>query len=417
MAIAGVWLSAVADILATAARVHADILRQDLRHTARALWRAPAFTLTAIVVTSLGVGATTAAFTLTDHVLFRPLPFRDADRLVKIYEGEINRDPGLRGMAGTNDVSPANYLSWKEMSRSFAVMSAYAFSSSNLVGGGDPERLDGVSVTADIFDVLGVSPAIGRAFTPQDDRTGAPCVIVISDGLWRRRFGGDPSVLTTRVRLDEETCAISGVMPRGFDFPLRTTTFWRPVRFRADVSEDRADHYMRAVARLKPDVSLEQARAELRAVSLRLAQMFPKDNADVGTVVIRLRDELTDQSRMMLLALAGAAACVLLIACTNLASLIVARAAARGRELAVRTALGAGRERLVRRRSICACWRRPRSSRWRRVSGLACFRHSARPASRITRGCATAPARSPIAAPSACAPASSSRKSPSRSCC
>lgn len=346
--VCGLWISTVADTLVTALRVHLDILWQDLRHTSRTLRRTPGFTATAVLVTALGVGATTAAFTLTDYVLVRPLPFPDADRLVKIWEGQTTGPTIRRGLQGTNEAGPANYLDWKDMSRSFSVMGAYAFVSSNYIGAGDPERIEGVVVSADAMTTVGVAPAIGRALTPQDDTSGAACAVLVSDAFWRSRFGGNPSVQGTRITLDREICEVAGVMPRGFEFPTRTTSFWRPIRFRPDVKDDREDHYLKVIARLKPGVSLEQARDDLDRVSATLRTMYPKDNADVATVVIRLRDELNDQSRMLLLVIAGAAACLLLLACTNLASLVIARATARVRELAVRTAMGAGRSRLVR---------------------------------------------------------------------
>lgn len=342
------WTASVAGTVTSAIREHLDILRQDLRHTSRTLRRTPGFTATAMIVTALGVGATTAAFTLTDYVLVRPLPFPEADRLVKIWEGQATGPAIRRGLQGTNDVGPANYLDWKEMSRSFSVMGAYAFVSSTHIGAGDPERIEGVVVSTDAMTTVGVAPAIGRALTPQDDTSGAPCAVLVSDTFWRSRFGGKASVLDTRIMLDQESCEVAGVMPHGFEFPTRATSFWRPVRFRPDVKEDREDHYLKVIARLKPGVSIEQARDDLDRVSATLRTMYPKDNADVATVVIRLRDELNDQSRMLLLVIAGAAACLLLLACTNLASLVIARATSRMRELAVRVAMGAGRSRLVR---------------------------------------------------------------------
>jgi predicted permease len=347
LALLVLWIGAVADTAANAARVHLDILRQDLRHTSRTLLRTPGFTLTAIVVTALGVGATTAAFTVADHVLVRPLPFRDADRLVKILEGSVRRPANLRGIRGTNNVAPANFLSWQEMSSSFAAMGAYGFVSSNLVGSGEPERLDGVSITFDALDITGVRPALGRALMKADDQPGAPCSILISDGFWRRRFGGDASIVGRTVVLDDESCVVAGVMPRGFAFPTRNTAFWRPLRLENDPG-DRGNHFLWVIARLKPGVSRAQAEADLTAVSVTLAGLYPVDNGEVRAVMMALRDEVGDQPRMLIFALVGASACVLLIACTNLASLLIARATARARELAVRTAMGAGRERLVR---------------------------------------------------------------------
>ncbi len=346
-ALVGLWLLTIADTIANAARVHLDILRQDLRHAFRSLRRTPEFALTAVLVTALGVGATTSAFTLADHVLVRPLPYPHPEQLVKIWEGTLNRDANLRSLSGTNDVSPGNYLAWKRLSSSFANMGAYTFTSSNLIGTGDPERLDGALMSVAALDTIGVLPAAGRALTAADDAYGAPCSILISDGLWRRRFAAGP-VIGTSIRLDAESCVVAGIMPRGFEFPARTTSFWRPIRFQPEAADTRDDNYLRVIGRLKPGVSLEQAKTDLAGVSLTLSKMYPQELADVGAVVLELRDELNDQSRVLLKALAGAALCLLLIACTNLASLQMARASARARELAVRTALGAGRERLVR---------------------------------------------------------------------
>jgi predicted permease len=334
-------------MLPIAVRTHLDILRQDLRYTARTLGRAPGFTLTAILVTALGVGATTAAFTLADHVLFRPLPFPDPDRLVKILEGSVKRPANLRGMRGTNNVAPANFLSWREMSSSFAAMGAYGFVTTNLVGTGEPERLDGVSITYEALEMTGVQPALGRPLTKTDDQQGAPCTVLISDGFWRRKFGGDAAIVGRVLRLDGESCLVTGVMPQGFAFPTRSTVFWRPARL-APAPGDRRNNFLWVIARLRPGVSRQQAEADLASVSATLGRMYPQDNGEIRAVMMGLREELGDQPRMLLFALVGAAACVLLIACTNLASLLIARATARGRELAVRTALGAGRGRLVR---------------------------------------------------------------------
>ena len=238
LAVAALWATASADIVVNAARVHADMLRQDVRVSIRTLARTPGFTAAALIVTALGVGATTAAFTLTDHVLLRPLPFREPDRLVKILQGSTTRDPGLRGLRGTNDISPALLTAWKSSSTSFAAMGAYGMVSANLSGDGEPERLDGADVAEGTLDTLGVPPALGRGFLPAEHVTGAPCSVVISDGLWQRHFGADSSAVGRRVRIDQQSCEVVGVMPRGFNFPTRSTAFWRAMRLSPDALRD-----------------------------------------------------------------------------------------------------------------------------------------------------------------------------------
>ncbi len=189
----GLWLGAVADVLPNALRVHADILRQDLRYTGRTLRRSPGFTATAVLITALGVGAVTAAFSITDHVLIRPLPFADPDRLVHVWG-----DPGRTGRSRAEPSLP-NYLDWKRMSRSFEAMGAYHPLSANLVGGTEPEHLEGIGVDADLLPLLGARPLLGRLFTPEDHRRGAAGTVLLSEGVWRARFGGDPAIVGRKV--------------------------------------------------------------------------------------------------------------------------------------------------------------------------------------------------------------------------
>jgi putative ABC transport system permease protein len=335
-----VALAAIADVFVNAARVHVDILRQDLRYTARALGRAKGYAVTATLITALGVGATTAAFSITDQVLFKPFGFADADRLVKLWQSQEQ--------VSRFELSPLNYRDWKERSGSFESMAAFSNLAVNLVGGREPQRLDNTLVTAELFPMLGASPAFGRVFTADDDRDGAPSTAILSYALWQSEFAADASVVGRVIRLDDQPFTVIGVMPASFTFPTRETQIWTPARFDDGAYADRTNTYLQAIAKLKAGVTLDQARAEMTAISAQLERDYPKDNAKIRATVISLRGELSSQTRLLVSALFGAALCLLLIACTNLASLLLTRVVGRRGELAVRTALGAGRERLVR---------------------------------------------------------------------
>lgn len=332
-----ILLAAFADVIPNAIAAHWDVLRQDLGYAVRSLRRTPGFALTAVLVVALGVGANTAVFSLADFVFLRPLPYADAGRLVKIWEGVDG---------GTNEASPANYRDWKAMSSSFSGMGAYWRRAENLVGTAEPRRLEVVRATPDLLPLLGVGPLIGRVFTAEDAQKGQP--VLLSHALWKSQFGGDPNVMGTSIRLDGSPYTVIGVMPVSFQFPSRSVEAWTPLVLREEDFTDRNDNYLEVLARLRPGVSIEQARQDLAIVSKRLEQQHPEENKGIGTVLLGLRDELSERSRLLVLALCGATLCILLLACANLASLFLARGAHRARELAVRSALGAGRERLVR---------------------------------------------------------------------
>jgi predicted permease len=337
------WIAVLADALCNGPAAHFDILRKDFAYTLRTLRRSPGFTATAIAVSAIGIGATTAAFTLTDHVLLRPLPFVDSSRLVKIWEQQLAR--GISQL----EASPANFHDWQTNATSFETMGAYASASVNLTGGsGEPERLEGAGVTYAVLPMLRVQPVLGRIFTAEEDRDTAAPSVVLSDGLWRRRFNADPDVIGRVVLFDDIPHRVVGVMPATFQFPYRNVQFWRPLRFGESDYVERDNNYLRVIAKLRPDINSEKAQAEMRVVAAQLERAWPKENQHVSAVVTDMRDEVRPASRLMLKALLGAAFCVLLVGCTNLANLLMARAVARRRELAVRAAIGAGRDRLVR---------------------------------------------------------------------
>ena len=334
------WLTAVGEVFSNAAIVHGEIAKRDLRYSLRSLLRSPGFAITAVLLVTIGIGANAAIFTLADFVLVRPLPFPEPERLVKVWE----KHPGYSMM----ELSPANYRDFRAASHSFTSLAAYTDIDMNLVGQGEPVRVEGALVTGNLFSTLGRPAWIGRYFTDHDDEAGAPATVMLSYGFWQTEFGGDAGVLGKSIILDDASYTVIGVMPPTFQFPARDTKFWKTFQFREENYKERDDNWLIGIGRLKPGVSLAEARTELALIAGRLQLQYPKENENVAATVTSLRDSVSSQSRLLLLALCGAALCVLVITCANLANLLLVRSLGRHKELSIRVSLGANRRSILR---------------------------------------------------------------------
>jgi predicted permease len=319
-----------------------ESLLRDLRYGARTLRKNPGFLLAGVAILGLGVGVNSAIFTVVNAVVLRPLPFADADRIVRLWHTPPQSTfPGMR----TFSLSPANFLDWQEQSRSFEAMAIYRGGRPTLTGHGEPAAVVALRASAAFASIFGIKPILGRGFSAEEDWEGKPPTVILSESFWRSRFGADRSIVGRTIHLNRIAYTVVGVVPAP-SF-LQRVEVWMPLAWGASDRAQRANHNYQGVAKLKAGVPLATAQADLDAISVRLEQQYPAENKDWGALVLPLHEDLVGDARMSLLVLLGAVALVLLIACANLANLMLVRTHGRAKEIALRGALGASRSRVI----------------------------------------------------------------------